>query len=279
MILDRADLLSKACENVGAAPVVILSPVISISIVSHLQASLVKALLDDLHRCCTAATLEVILTLNLPETFAFKPNHFRFPVIVHVNPEPQGFAANHNQAFKLATGQYFCVMNPDIRLNHDPFPALLACFENTLVGVAAPLVLGVSGKIEDSARHFPSPLKILCKAFGKCKGSDYVIADVPIHPDWAGGMFLLFPQRVFEELAGFDQRYFLYYEDVDLCARLRLAGYEVVLCPAAQVIHHAQRSSHRNLKYFLWHLKSTLLKYIKRIIICEKRRFNENYFQ
>jgi GT2 family glycosyltransferase len=46
-----------------------------------------------------------------------------------------------------------------------------------------------------------------------------------------------------------------YYEDVDICARLRLLGYEVVVCPQAQVYHHAQRSSHHNFRYFRWHLK------------------------
>ena len=69
-------------------------------------------------------------------------------------------------------------------------------------------------------------------------------------------MFLLFPRASFEALGGFDQRYHLYCEDVDICARVRLQGHDVVLCPRAKVIHHAQRSSHGSFKYFRWHLTS-----------------------
>ena len=67
---------------------------------------------------------------------------------------------------------------------------------------------------------------------------------------------MVFPSEIFGKLGGFDERYFLYYEDVDLCGRLRLRGHEVVLNPKAQVIHHAQRSSHGNLRYMAWHLRS-----------------------
>ena len=69
---------------------------------------------------------------------------------------------------------------------------------------------------------------------------------------------MLFRREVFEKLRGFDERYFLYYEDVDLCARLNLQGYAVALCPAATVVHHAQRSSHQSIKYLRWHLLSML---------------------
>lgn len=231
---------------------------ISISVVSHSQIDLVAKLLGDLEGNCRDAHFELILTLNLDETLPFALNGFSYPIKLVCNAIPMGFGANHNQAFTQATGRYFCVMNPDIRLNSNPFNALLACLEDSSVGVVAPLVLGVGGGAEDSARRFPSPLKILCKVFGRCRGPDYAIKEAPIYPDWAGGMFMLFPRSIFERLGGFDERYFLYYEDVDICARLRLLGYDVVLCPQAKVTHHAQRSSHRSFKYLRWHLTSMM---------------------
>jgi N-acetylglucosaminyl-diphospho-decaprenol L-rhamnosyltransferase len=233
-------------------------PNISISVVSHGQATLVDQLLSDIEFYCSTTSIELILTLNLEESLPFDPDSFYFKINVIRNAVPLGFAANHNQAFEHATGQFFCVLNPDIRLNSNPFPALLEALEDAAVGVAAPLVLGEGGRIEDSARHFPSPLKILCKLVGRCKGSDYLIENETIYPDWVGGMFMLFRSETFKKLDGFDQRYFLYYEDVDLCARLRLLGYEVVLCPAANVIHYAHRSSHQNFRYFRWHLNSMM---------------------
>lgn len=240
---------------------------ISISVVSHGQGDLVGRVLADLARFASATRVEVILTRNIPEQLPFSVDDFPYPVKIVENITPKGFGANHNAAFQLAKGKWFCVMNPDIRLNGNPFPDLLACLGKPGVGVAAPLVLGVQGEIEDSARRFPSPLKILCKAVGGCKGSDYALTDGPIYPDWVGGMFMLFPASVFEEAGGFDERFFLYYEDVDLCARLRLLGHEIILCPYANVVHHAQRSSHRNLRYLRWHFGSMARFFLSRVYL------------
>lgn len=231
---------------------------ISISVVSHLQARLIEKLLHDIGERCMGWRLEVLLTLNVAESLPFDPDDCPFPVSVIRNAEPKGFAANHNQAFSHAKGRYFCVVNPDIRINEAPFQALIACLHDSSIAVAGPLVLDVNGTMEDSARRFPSPLKILCKAFGKCRGSDYAVQDRIIFPDWIGGMFMLFRRDVFSMMGGFDQRFFLYYEDVDLCARIRLHGYKVALCPDARVVHEARRESHRNMKFLKWHLASML---------------------
>jgi hypothetical protein len=232
--------------------------IISISVISHMQMDLIDNLLHDIHKHCRASSLEFILTLNLDEELPVTIDNYWFPIRIIRNKKPHGFAANHNQAFSQATGQFFCVMNPDIRLNDNPFPALLTCLQDSCAGVAAPVVLDEDGNMEDSARYFPTPFKILCKAFGKCKGSDYVVTDEMIFPDWVGGMFMVFPSELFKQLNGFDQKFFLYYEDVDLCARLRLSGYVVVLCPTARVVHQARRSSHQNFKYLRWHMVSML---------------------
>jgi len=229
---------------------------ISISVVSHGHGDMVGALLADLAGFVGATRFEVILTKNVPERLPFSVEGLPYPVKIVENVVPKGFGANHNAAFRLAVGKWFCVMNPDIRLNDNPFPALLECFDNPSVGVAAPLVLGKRGKVEDSARHFPSPATILRKVLGRCRGSDYTITDSTIRPDWVAGMFMLFPCSTYEKVGGFDERYFLYYEDVDLCARLRLLGYEVALNPSAKVVHYARRSSHRNPRYLRWHICS-----------------------
>jgi N-acetylglucosaminyl-diphospho-decaprenol L-rhamnosyltransferase len=229
---------------------------ISISVISHGQIHLIEGLLHDINIHCDTLSLQLILTLNLDEMLPFAEESFSFPMEIIRNKIPMGFSANHNQAFVHATERFFCVMNPDIRLDDDPFPVLLSCLQDASVGLAAPLVLGESGAVEDSARLFPTPLKILCKAVGQCKDGDYAVKDETIFPDWVAGMFMVFRSEVLDELGGFDQRYFLYYEDVDLCARLRLRGYEVAMCPAAKVVHYARRHSHSNLKYLSWHLAS-----------------------
>ncbi|MGH8671273.1 MAG: glycosyltransferase, partial [Burkholderiales bacterium] len=170
----------------------------------------------------------------------------------------KGFAANHNAAFRFAKADCFCVLNPDIQLKEDPFPALLGALGDSGIGVVAPRILSPAGEIENSARRFPTLPAILKKALGIARTRDYEIGNAPIHPEWVAGMFMLFRSETFRKLGGFDERYFLYYEDVDLCLRLRHAGYDVLLMPQVSAIHDARRQSHRNLRYLLMHTTSLL---------------------
>jgi GT2 family glycosyltransferase len=124
------------------------------------------------------------------------------------------------------------------------------------IGVVAPLVLNGDGGVEDSARRFPNPIAILSKVIGFKFQNPYVLNGSKMYPDWVAGMFMLFRADTFREINGFDDKYFLYYEDVDICARLTNENKHVVLCSNSKVIHLAQRASHRNLKYLSWHIAS-----------------------
>lgn len=230
---------------------------VSISLISHGQFDLAKQLLQDLNTHCTNETTEVILTVNIDEAVSFLGKSYGFPIRVIHNAAPKGFGANHNAAFSLAEGDFFCVVNPDVRLGSNPLPALIDLACRTDTGVVAPVVLNPVGVREDSTRRFPTPSELLRKAFG---GKSQVVTDASdvFAPDWVAGMFMLFPASVFRAMGGFDERYFLYYEDVDLCARLALAGYKRLVCPDVAVVHHARRSSHRRLGYAAMHMRSIL---------------------
>ncbi len=221
---------------------------ISVSVVSHGHGAHLEALVGDLQRVC-AGPLEILLTLNVPERGDWASA--RFPVQATANASPRGFGANHNAAFARARGEHFCVLNPDVRIASDPFPALVECLADARAGVCAPRVLDPAGRLEDSARDFPTPLAIFAKALGRERPPRDAA-----RPDWVAGMFMLFRSGVFRGLGGFDERYHLYYEDVDLCARLRLAGFEVALCPQVSIVHDARRSSRRRPRYLAWHLRS-----------------------
>lgn len=232
---------------------------LSLSIVSHQHGALVHELLRDIER--SGEDVEVLLTINVPEPLPLEPRDLGFPIKVIVNAVPRGFAANHNAAFRQAGGAYFCVLNPDIRFDADPFPALRQALADETIGVAAPVVLSPGGAIEDSARKYPTLWSVAQKAFARSPTLDYAIGGEPFSPDWVAGMFMLFRRDVFARAGGFDERYFLYYEDVDLCRRLNALGYCVRLVPAARVVHDARRHSHRNLRHLMWHLAS-LLRYL-----------------
>ena len=233
-------------------------PLTTLSIVRHQQMHLVLPLLRDLNTVHANTPIAVVLTLNLPEELPCSPTEFAYPLQVLHNTQPHGFGANHNQAFKQAQGDFFCVLNPDIRISQNPFPALLkACADNTM-GLAAPCIHNSGGQLEDSARKFPSPWRIAHRVLTRRRKRDYVAPSTALHPDWVAGMFMLLRSPVYQQMGGFDERYFLYYEDVDLCARIRLAGLDIVQLPLPGVVHDAQRASHRNPTYLRWHVGSML---------------------
>lgn len=218
---------------------------------------MVEPLLNDLAKYSTGVDVEVILTFNVPEELHVSEHALGYPLKIIRNPAPQGFGANHNQAFLQASGEFFCVLNPDVRLSQDVFLPLSGLLANDCsLGVAAPQVKSSIGENEDNARCFPRPMEIFRKAMGVKTRVSFPDQDGVLYPDWVAGMFMLYRAEVFREIGGFDSRYFLYYEDVDICARLLLSGYKVALHRGVSVVHDAQRTSHHSLKYLRWHLKS-----------------------
>lgn len=235
-------------------------PTLSISIVSHGHGRHVRKLLECLDKL-EREDVEVILTLNIPEDFGDQLHHFSFPIIVVNNAYPKGFGANHNEAFSRSRGCWFVILNPDIQLLDDPFSLLLAAAQSRKGAIIAPKIVNDCLLEEDSARSFPSlvsPFKrYAARLLGiSVKPDSFEAVDMISNPDWVAGMFMLLPRETMSALGGFDTRYFLYYEDLDLCARARLQGHDVCQVRAAAVIHNAQRDSHRRLRFFLLHLRS-----------------------
>jgi GT2 family glycosyltransferase len=177
-----------------------------------------------------------------------------------------GFGANHNQAFAIATSPYFCVLNPDIAFAVNPFPKLLESFSDKDNGLVAPMIKNTDGGIEDSARHFPTPFVILARRlFGFKDAYVFLEGDANFTAEWVGGMCMLFRSPAYAQITGFDERYFMYVEDVDVCTRLWKAGLKVIVCPSAVVIHEARRASRRSWEHLRWHIAS-LLRYFLRYL-------------
>jgi GT2 family glycosyltransferase len=229
---------------------------ITISIVSHLQAALVADLLRDIESHCKSPPAQVILTVNVEEPLGFRPEDFSFGLEIIRNPARRGFGANHNAAFRRAAGGHFCVLNPDVRFSGNPFPPLLEALADESVGAVSALVLDREGAVEDHARRFPRAATLLRKALLGARQDYPGLGRSARSVEWIAGMFMLFRSAVFRRIGGFDERYFLYYEDVDLCARLRAAGYDIRVEPAARIVHDARRESRRNIRRMARHLVS-----------------------
>jgi GT2 family glycosyltransferase len=227
---------------------------ITVSIVSHGHGEMVDRLIEQLRN--VESVSQIILTLNIPQLIKIKNNE---KITIIQNEMPFGFGANHNNAFKLCTQPFFCVLNPDIELVEDPFPTLLECIKQQSLCLTAPIIVSSSGTIEDSARAFPTWSSLLRKLFFSFEGRWPLDLKKSVnYPDWVAGMFMLFTSIGYKEIDGFDTNYFLYYEDVDICRRIRMRGYEIGLCTKVKAIHDAQRTSRKNIKFLTWHLNSVV---------------------
>ena len=229
------------------------------SVVSHGQNRLVNSLLRDL-AAPGSTRARVIVTQNIPEAEALVAPA---GVEVVLNDRPKGFGANHNAAFRRCATELFCVANPDIRLPADPFPALASALHSVRAGVAGPLVRDPEGRVEDSARRFPTLGSLVRKLAAGPAGPDYAVDQGPRAVDWVAGMFMLFRGEAYRRAGGFDERFFLYYEDVDICRRLGALGYPCVFQPEVSVVHDARRASRRNLRLMAIHAAS-LARYLAR---------------
>lgn len=226
--------------------------VVTASIVSHGHGTMVARLVEDLLDCPEIA--KILVTQNIPEDVAYA-NDERLEIIL--NSRIRGYGANQNAAFAKTDAPFFCVLNPDLRLTTNPFPQLLDMMRDASVALSGPRILAPSGAEEDSARRFPTLRNLAVKAVGAGDGTYVKDRRQPFtNPDWLAGMFLLLRSEAYRQVGGFDENFFLYYEDVDLCSRLRRSGYEIRQHRSAEVIHDARRNSRRNWRFALWHLRS-----------------------
>lgn len=231
------------------------------SLISHGHGDEVLALLGQLDAQVEPALRRVVLTLNRPEpalSAALQQRAFRFELVLIENPVPAGFGANHNRAFArdaaLGPSAAFLLLNPDLRLLGRPLAALAAALSGAAdAGAAYPRQLHSSGVPQDSERLLPTPRRLLRRYLARRRHE----VDGAV-PDWVNAACLLLRREAFAQVGGFDERFHMYCEDVDLCLRLRLAGWGLVRADDAVVEHLGRRASHRDPRHLAWHLRSLL---------------------
>ena len=233
---------------------------ISLSIVSHGDAEKIERLLFSIqeHEPDTSR-FQIILIDNLGDDLSeFDPAPWASLHIVR-NKRKQGFAYNHNRAFELAKGEYFAVLNPDLVFERAVFDKLLSTLNTHHTDLIAPLITDTDGVIQDSCRPLPSPAELIRRRLPGYR-SEMLQPDGNglIHPDWIAAMFWLTPSKTYGTLNGMDEKFKLYFEDVDFCTRARLQGMQIAVDTHLQVTHNAQRSSRRNIYYLFLHIRSAI---------------------
>ena len=166
-----------------------------------------------------------------------------------------GFAAGNNAGLRESSGRYVIILNPDIAMVENAIENLLHFFENhPNAGIVGPRLIHPDGTFQYSCFRFPNFFIPLYRRtalgklqFGKISIEKYLMKEwdhaTPKKVDWLFGAFLMIRRDALEQVGLFDDRFFLYYEDLDLCRRFWEKGREVWYNPNTELIHYHQRLS------------------------------------
>lgn len=245
---------------------------ISVLTVNYHSAAELKQLADSLVKCPSRHEIELIVTNNSPE----EPIQLDVPnlCVTILDSENLGYAAGINRAFAHARGEFFLVANPDLCVTAGAIDAAIDHLERLPdAGLILPRLRYPDGRIQPSVRRFytwpvilyaRTPLRRLNwqPAFFRNYLHPEVSQNAPTEVDWGlgGAMFL----RRADCLEGriFDERYFLYFEDVDLCLAMWRRGRRVLYCTAIECIHDHRRASKHPISHAGWHHFRSLVRFI-----------------
>jgi GT2 family glycosyltransferase len=173
----------------------------------------------------------------------------RFPAARTVSCANHGFGHANNRALEIADARYVLFINPDTEVREGTLAGLVAELERQpRVGLAGARQLRADGSLAPSIRRFPSALHMLAEALGveRLAGVRRVLGERELDPreyerqrpcDWTSGSFMLARGAALAEVGRFDERFFLYAEETDLCWRLERAGWQVVHLPQMTICH------------------------------------------
>ena len=218
---------------------------------------------DDLLKCLhsieenkPSCSYEVIIVDNasIDNTVDMIKKHFSEITLI-VNHNNRGFAAANNQGIKASQSEYILLLNPDTILHPKSLDILVDFMEsNKDVGACGPKLLNADGSIQDSVRCFPSFRGALhrhtvFKCLGIFKGQyrKWVMYDFnndkQIDVDQVMGAAMMLRKSVTEQIGVLDERFFMYYEEVDLCYRIKQADWRIVYIPQTVITHIGGGSS------------------------------------
>lgn len=184
-----------------------------------------------------------------------------------------GRAVNLGASY-LSNFDYLVVSNPDILMTSSVVSELLRVLDTSpQVAIAAPKIFTATGDRYPSVRRFPSPFVSLVHGFlglfwrenpvSKWYRLDGVDLDRPVNVPWVSGAFFVIRGSSFRLVGGFDPKYFLYCEDVDLCERVERLKFEVIYYPKVAVVHSQGESSARRPIFSLYHHHRSMWLYAK----------------
>jgi N-acetylglucosaminyl-diphospho-decaprenol L-rhamnosyltransferase len=238
-------------------------------VVSHGDAADVDRLLPVL----APQVDELVVVANVPGSVGLVPEG----VTLIANETPLGFGANVNRGVAATSAELVCSVNPDAVPRDGAIDALRRFLEQSpRAAVAGPAMLYPDGTVQPSRRRFPTvlgtlvrrtPIRLVFDPY-RLQRRHYHLGEHPTEPveaDWMLGGFLMLRRAALDELGGFDEGFFLYGEDIDLCYRAWRSGWSCWYVPAAVVEHEHQAVTDRKLltRRTLWHWRG-ILRFVRK---------------
>lgn len=269
---------------------------LSIIIITYNSENLIGPCLDSIYKTTKDLDYEIIIIDNVSQDDTVSFLRKNYPKInLTVNSENVGFARGVNQGIKKAKGEFILLLNPDMRVLDGAINKSLAYLEkNSDTGILGCQLLYPNLKLQASFGNFPS-------LFTEFLQATYLYKFLPwgrfipesatskkrfkkIHEvDWLGGGFMMVRRKTFDQIGLFDENFFMYLEDVDLCFRAKKSGFKVIYFPEAQVIHHHMASTKKDPSSAIINELRSLVyffkKYKKNILILKILVYKRLYLQ
>ncbi len=241
---------------------------ISVSIVSHKQFNQVLNTIKSFE-LIEKNIFFYLITINVSEEYEEQKLKTlvgeNFKLII--NNYPKGFGANHNFAFNYVKDEVFIICNPDIKVKKFNVNKFNIKFSD--LSLYAPNVIDEkTGELYFDIRDFPSLRNVLLRQINKRLFKTIMKKNIneDLKYSWFPGYFMVISKDLFDQLKGFDEKYFMYCEDADLCIRVKKIGYSLKKDNDIVVSHEGQFSSNNSLKYSIIHIKSIIRINFKRYL-------------
>ncbi|MFH7320739.1 glycosyltransferase family 2 protein [Desulfurivibrio sp. D14AmB] len=231
-------------------------PQVTVVVVTYQSRNTIGATLDSLRESCDAG-LAVVVVDNASNdgTADFVAAHAPWATLVRGQGNI-GFGRGCNRGFDLVATPYVLLLNPDAVIAADALTRLLTFMEqNPQVGICGPAVQEPSGELQPTGA-LPDPWKIMLRpilpGWAERDMRHVVPGERPQATDWVCGSIMLLRWKMIEEIGRFDPRFFLYFEETDLCRRARRAGWEIWTVGEAVAEHVNAASAKATGAHMMW---------------------------
>lgn len=253
---------------------------ISIVIINRNCQSFLKRCIDSLFTLRSNLDSEIIVIDNASQDKSVEFLEKNFPQVKLIcNKNNLGYAKACNQGIKEAKSKYIFILNPDTGLLRGSLDEMLRFMEeNPRCGILGPKLLDEDGKIQFSCRAFPTystaffnRYSLLTRLFPHSKYANRYLKTNWPHDniqevDWVSGAAMLIRRDCLDQIGKFDEEFFMYCEDVDICKRAKDKGWQIFYYPKLSFIHFIGRASGRtSFLTILWHHQSMWHYYIKHL--------------